>query len=122
MAGSVEVQLERLMAMARDRPEIQSDLNKSLLGLVFDLRCRQHSPAAELGEIAFTELPAWRVLCQRFERQPLYAQVLEIASQLSNQSGIELRRETARRMDLLVQWIDQNLDEFLPLFASVFLS
>jgi hypothetical protein len=119
MEGSIDVQLEQLMAMAKDRPDIQSDLNKSLLGLLFDLRNRQRSPTAELGEIAFKELPAWKVLCQRFDDEPLYGQVLEIALQLSDQSGIDIGRETARRMDLLVSWLDQNLEEFLPLLNSV---
>jgi hypothetical protein len=31
-----------------------------------------------------------------FEREPIYGEVLEIASPLSDQSGIELRREIVR--------------------------
>jgi hypothetical protein len=106
---NIEDRLDEIAKLWEEKPKLQECILSTLTNLVIDLRENAQRRRFDPLAIAYQKSPAWDWLTQQFQVAPSYNAILELAEEYSKVLGIELTRETKRRMDLLIGWFNSNL-------------
>ena len=118
-AGGLEEQVDALRQYASEHPEALAQIDAHLTSLLVELRYRSTQPDGSLPRVPYKTLDAWVIACEKLGRKPTDNEIAGWVATIAENAGTTIDRETARRKDLQVNFLNQNLLELRALLEEL---
>lgn len=118
-ASSLEEQMDALRQYASEHPEDLAQIDAHLTSLLVELRYRSTQPNGSLPRVPYKTLDAWVMARDKLGRKPTDVEISGWAAAIAENTGTTIDRETARRTDLQVEFLNRNLTELRAMLEEL---
>lgn len=109
MSESLQAQVTEILELVREQPEQAPRIDAYLTSLLAELRTRMPQEDKSLPSVNYKSLEAWKLLCSSLGEEPNDSEIGRLVRAVASKLGTAIDREMARRRDLQVLFLDENI-------------
>ena len=110
MSESLQEQVAEILELVREQPEQAPRVDAYLTSLLAELRTRMPQEDKSLPAVNYKSLEVWKLLCNSLGEEPSDSEIGRLVHAVASKLGTSaIDREMARRRDLQVLFLDENI-------------